>query len=306
MIHCAFASSESYWQHLGVAITSMLAASPSRSFDVHIVHDGVGAENLAKMEGAVAIPGRVQVSFHKFDSAPYRHFRLHEHLTLVTYFRLFLGEILPAEIDRVLFIDADVVVLDDVGPLWDTDLEGKLVAAAPDPFGSENERLGLPPDYTYFNSGVLLIDLGGWRATGIFPDFMHYIEVNHERAHYLDQDALNGVLFERVKYLDYRWNFQARTGAEHVAKLGYDRQGFAALRKRPGIVHFTSSRKPWNYRPDVAFERAYLEQVEKSPWAGFRQPDRTLGLVLRRYFIRGVRGLPWASQAWRLYQKRFG
>ncbi|MDB5718460.1 MAG: glycosyl transferase family 8 [Sphingomonas bacterium] len=285
-IACAFSTDDNYAEHLAVAITSLLQSNRAHQIDLHIVHHGVSPESLSRLAQVVAAHDHATVQFHTFDTTPYRHFRLDNHITLASYFRLFLSDVLPAGIDRILFLDADIVVLDDIGPLWATPLDGALIGAVPDPFaGGNNARLGLPADHVYFNAGVLLIDLAGWRAEALLPRFVSYVERNHAILSYHDQDTLNAVLLGRIAYLSILWNFQARTRWRDAAALPMPRDAFERIRRHPAIVHYTTRRKPWNYADKVPFEAHYLRYRAGTPWKALR-PKRTPSAFLKRH-LRG-------------------
>ncbi|QXQ05071.1 glycosyltransferase family 8 protein [Sphingosinicellaceae bacterium] len=285
-IHCAFSSDDNYFQHLAVAITSLLENNRHHEFVLHVVHGEVSETKRAMLSTQVARYPNATLHLYEFDDAPYRHFRLDSHITLASYFRLFLTEILPPEIDRVLYLDADIVVLGDVAPLWETAFDNCLIAAAPNIFSQNNERLGLPRDYCYFNAGILVVDLAGWRREGLLRRFVDYVERNHMILRWHDQDALNAVLHDRVRYVDYGWNFQARTQPTDAAALSLDASAFRRLRKQPQIVHFTTEKKPWLYAYRVPFEAEYHRYLKLTPWRSYVPPDKSFKSWTKRNFPR--------------------
>ena len=105
------------------------------------------------------------------------------HYTIDTYTRLWLGEFFPQTVDRVLYLDADIVVVGSIAPLWNVDLGGALMGAVDIP-GSDRgvTRLGMRAEDGYFNAGVLVIDLKQWRATRAEETVLDYIRANPERV----------------------------------------------------------------------------------------------------------------------------
>ncbi|MBN9660361.1 MAG: glycosyltransferase family 8 protein [Acidobacteria bacterium] len=161
---------------------------------------------------------------------------------------LLLPEVLPSSLERVLFLDADMLVLGDIAELWATPLEGHVLAAAADaavplcssPRGVKDWRaLGIQRDTPYFNCGVLLIHLGRWRERAVTQRALRYFEYTREPIDFLHQEALNAVLWDDWKHLDQCWNLLASR-----AGRPFDRQGGDEW-KRPGIVHFAGRMKPW-------------------------------------------------------------
>jgi lipopolysaccharide biosynthesis glycosyltransferase len=176
----------------------------------------------------------------------FRDFSTLHHVSKVTYTRLLIPWVFPATVSRVLYLDADLLLLDALGPLWETDLDGAVVGAVSDEFmvpainagapGSE----GVPQVRDYFNAGVLLIDLSLWRQKRVSEIALEYLR-RHPQSPYSDQDALNVACDNLWTKLDPRWNFQ------HHPITGKFNQRISDLRpdQRPFIVHFVTARKPW-------------------------------------------------------------
>ena len=295
-IDCVFSTDDNYCQHLGVAIASVSQNNLNHAISAHIIHHGVSDGNFRRLEDHVRKLPNVTATFYEFDPSPYQHFRLDGHISLASYFRLFLTEILPKTVERVIYLDADTVILGDISELWALDLEGALIGAAMDPYANNpatmeqvsgglpisNIRLGLPEDHVYFNAGILIIDLSAWRAAGLLAKFVAYVEQNHQILRFHDQDTLNAVLTGRVKYLPYDWNFQAKTRYEDLASSGIPLTEFEAMARRPKAVHYTSARKPWFYMHQVRYEDLYWRYLRKTPWRDYVPPDRTLRRQLGR------------------------
>ena len=158
-------------------------------------------------------------------------FPIRDHITAGTYLRFLLPELLP-DVDRIAYIDVDVVVNRPLDTLYDTPLEGLALAAVPDypmlvgsrtwptffipaaggtrlRFPAYVERvLGLPcgPEATnYFNCGVMLFDLAHWRRHDVAGRAIRYLSEN-PGVYYMDQDALNVLMGGRYVRLDARWN----------------------------------------------------------------------------------------------------
>jgi lipopolysaccharide biosynthesis glycosyltransferase len=288
-IHCVFSIDNSYAQHLAVVLSS-ISVNSRTPLVAHIIHNGVSTENMALVEKHISTLPGIEFRFYEFDAEPYKHFRVDGYISLASYFRLFLTEILPSEIDKVLYLDSDIVVRADVKELWETRLDGALIGAILDPYANDdpadtsNARLGLPADHPYFNAGILLIDLAAWRRENLLPTFIHYIESNHHRLRYHDQDALNATLAGRVKYIDYKWNFQARTTAADRQLCGATEEQFSAWRANPHIVHYASTQKPWIDRYDVPFRSEYYRYLRMTPWRAYRPPDWSPRRALQRRF----------------------
>jgi lipopolysaccharide biosynthesis glycosyltransferase len=161
---------------------------------------------------------------------------------------LALADLLPDDLHRVLFLDADLLVLDDVAKLWCRELDDALLAACQDSAiphcGSSRGVKDLSQWHVddaapYFNAGVMLIDLDGWRAEGITPSALEYLRRTGDRVDFLHQEALNAVLGGRWARLHPRWNVPGG-----LAGRPFERPPSTAWRD-PAIVHFAGRMKPW-------------------------------------------------------------
>jgi len=170
------------------------------------------------------------------------------HFSRANYARLLLDEIFDFE--RVLYIDSDVLVFNDIEPLL-----GFPLRAAPIAAGYDLAMLSQVTDFPNFNSGVALFDLNAVRSEGLFKAAIQFALDNPEKCALVDQDALNHVLRGRWQVLDWRWNLH----------------GFCApyTREQPFIRHFTGPHKPWG--PIKAgierhYTAAWREDLRSSPW----------------------------------------
>ena len=90
------------------------------------------------------------------------------HISKATYYRLLIADILPKEIDRVLYLDCDIIVNDSLEELWGIDMTGKAIAASPQiGSGHDCERLGYPIEDGYFNAGQFL------HLSGVIPTCLY-------------------------------------------------------------------------------------------------------------------------------------
>ena len=193
-------------------------------------------------------------------------------LPLSIYIRLFIPYFIPSRISKIIFLDVDMVMLEDISRLWNTDLGDNIVAAVQDQFiqivsrwgGINNyKQLGIPAENKYFNAGLMIIDIPKWEAAGITDKVLDCIKNHKNSISFYDQYGLNAILYNRWYSLDPLWN-----------RFAYSKE------KKPYLIHFTG-RKPIyktypfneNYR-DIFYE--YLKQTE---WKNFKLIGET-----SRYF----------------------
>lgn len=189
------------------------------------------------------------------------------------WYGLFLPELVP-DAARILLLDADTLVLDDLRPLWETALEGSTIAAVTNVLQPDHEfharRLGVEPE-RYFNSGVLLVDLAAMRRSGAAEEVLAYARAHPDGVPWVDQDALNVVLGDARLPLHPRWNcMNALFSFEHAgAVLGAAE--VAEARTRPAIRHFEGpgANKPWRLRSRVPHRRLWRAE-RRAAWRRLR------------------------------------
>lgn len=196
------------------------------------------------------------------DSGMLESFPRHSAFPPEAAFPLLLTDLLPESVERVLFLDPDLLVLDDIGKIWETDLGGNYAGAVVDqaiPCASSPRGLNgggladIPDDAPYFNGGVLLIDLDRWRGDDIAGQARRYLE--RCTVDFFHQEALNVVLWNKWMQLDQRWNLIASLTARPYSMNG------ARVIENPGIVHFAGKFKPWRIRVGGPFASAYYDAL---------------------------------------------
>jgi lipopolysaccharide biosynthesis glycosyltransferase len=230
-----------------LATTLRSIAETNRSawpFQVYILSDGFSENTKRKVIDSLP-KGSSSFRWLPADLAGFEGFSTLQHISTATYARLLISSKLPDRVDRVLYLDADILVLDDLAPIWEVDLEGAVLGAVVDERLSTHIKIGntslagLPRVRNYFNAGVLLIDLARWRAERIAEKALGYLE-RCPHSPYSDQDALNVACDGLWKKLDPRWNYYQIDLQKPISDL--------SAAQRPGIVHFQGWSKPWNPR----------------------------------------------------------
>lgn len=178
-------------------------------------------------------------------------------VTYSIYFRLFIAELFP-QLDRALYLDADIVLQRDVADLYDTDLHGAAVAAATDSFVATvpllrryARRVADVAPEAYVNSGVLLMDLAQWRQLHAATRFVELMNRYHVRSVCSDQDYLNAMFAGRILVLDPRWDVMTAGG----------------LTPPPvrWLIHYNLIGKPW-FNPKASMADVFWRYAERSPF----------------------------------------
>ncbi|MDD3288182.1 MAG: glycosyltransferase [Alphaproteobacteria bacterium] len=162
------------------------------------------------------------------------------------YWRLWLPDYLP-ELDRVIYLDCDLIVRRDLMELWSFDLGTQFVAACRDPIGFDVPGLAQDCGGDYFNTGVLLINLAQWRkeqisakALAVAADF----EAQNYSYQFHEQSPLNKAINGRWTVISPTWNYNDDI-CNKAAYFNLDANDLAQISEDPAIYHFRTNKKPW-------------------------------------------------------------
>lgn len=280
LVHIALGTDDTYAPYAGAVIVSVIAhADPSCRLVFHILTFGLSDDSKTKF-GALCAGTFHQIEIHTASMADCAEFPSTT-FTQNTYLRLFTPKLLVG-LEKALYLDADLVVLSSLQALWDTDVAGVALAAAPDAqhffrgTAVEHwESINLPPTSIYFNAGVLLMNLKYWREHRLFDRVAGWLRRNSDKALFPDQSALNAVLAGEIKLLPLRWNMQVPLISAVMYGWLADVQLDQAVRT-PGIVHFTTSRKPWCRELRIPYAAVFRRHCISTPWGKSGKPTMTL------------------------------
>jgi lipopolysaccharide biosynthesis glycosyltransferase len=196
-----------------------------------------------------------------------RRLRTTSYWSRATYGRLILPELLDPRYERLVYLDADTIVKQDISHLFEMPLTDALMAAVPikqtDFLAKRNEMLKRDRDTPYFNAGVLAVNLKRWNEEGLTQKAFELLATH--QFEFLDQDVLNVLATDRLAALDWRWNAQKET--DYSSAL---------------IVHFIHD-KPNTLACQHTEKATFLEYRKETPWA-----DRPL-LTKNDKFIRTLK-----------------
>lgn len=280
-IHVVLASDRNYAMALAVAICSAASnCDRMRKLVFHVIQGGIGADLRVKVESSLECVGFPDARINWLEgqigcAADLKIAR--QYWTPMVYARLLIPELLPVEVEKALYLDCDLVVLDDLGKLWDTDVTQcsllavrDLIAHVSAPGGLVNYReLGIPAETKYFNSGVLLMNLKKWRECHISEQVFEYLKTHREIIQMVDQEGLNAILYADWGELDFRWNWQIPW---RNYRLGMRKMPWIPESGMRSIVHFTTAEKPWLPGCDYAERKYFFEYLDHTEWAEWRVP----------------------------------
>jgi lipopolysaccharide biosynthesis glycosyltransferase len=241
---------ENYLPHAAAMLCSLLAHN--RVSRVHFFHNSITKSELDKLIALVKEYGS-EIKSYELELSDFEGLQLDKWATAAVYFRLFAPRFLPEDLDRILYLDTDLIVRHSLLELWNTDVTEYALAAVPHNADEDPlfEYLGLPKGVPCFNSGVLLINLKYWKEHDVGANAVAFVRDHPERIQYWDQDALNATLIGRWLSLPTTWNY----------RCWWDQTV-----KDPDIFHFAGANKPWHWTHRNPFKREYRDYRNKTPW----------------------------------------
>lgn len=278
-----FSSDNNYARHLGVAIYSLLSHNTSIPLiRIYVIENNISLDNITKLNQLISSFGNAEVILIPFKKwADSLHLNLLWPISLSSYARLFVGEMLPSDIERVLYLDCDMLVRGDISDLWNSDLGDNPVGAVQDQVSeTAKTRIALDLSDQYFNAGLLLINLKKWRNEGLGDKCVQFIEAHEGQVMHHDQGVLNGVLKKQWFRLPLKYNVMTihyMMSQNRIKKFFREKSSFYSMdeiveaKRNPIILHFTPSftSHPWEIDCKHPLCNLYIVTQNETPWAGF-------------------------------------
>ena len=235
-----FACDDFYVKFMMVSIRSLIAnSSPEREYRLHILHTNITSESQAKVKTMET--DNVHITF--CDVSTYlqkveKKLTVRDYYSLTTYYRIFIPEMFP-QYDKVLYIDSDTILLQDVAKLYSFRLGENYIGAVQDylvkstqVFGEYVENVLGISRAAYFNAGVALINCHQFRCEKLLDRFVELLNT-YAFVVAQDQDYLNIICQNQILWIDSAWNVQMTEPDERSAE-------------RIGLIHYNLADKPWH------------------------------------------------------------
>lgn len=221
--------------------------------------------------------------------------------TLSTLQRLYIAEFLPQDVDRILYLDCDMLVRGPLDALYETDFGDEyVIAGAEECLSVENKNnIGLSEQDPCINAGMLLIDIERWRNFEVGRKSLAFLKENLQHLQFFDQDIINAVLKNRIKLVHQKYNaFTVLFNYRYNEVLRYRNancfcspQMYREAVDDPVIVHFTQdtiSVRPWYQNGKHQFREQWLQMRNQTPWkdAPLWEDDRPLSIKVKFHIFR--------------------
>ena len=254
-INICLSCDDNYAKYAAVVIASVLTnKNEEDNIHFYILDGNISSETKSKILELKNYKN-CEIDFIEIDEKNfeiYTKIKTHEYITLQTYYRLKLSEILP-NIDKIIYLDCDMIVNSSLKTLFETDLGNNIIAGVLDARVKHKRKW---KNSNYINAGMILFDLQKIRNENIEEKFIEYTKNNIDTIETGDQDIINFTLENKIKILPDEWNVQVSGFANRTSYT-----------KHPKIIHYIGSQKPWMFGAITYFKNLYFENLQFTAWA---------------------------------------
>lgn len=286
-----------YTSHAAVVITS-LCLNNIGNHHFHVITDYISNENK---DALVALVNSFKctltiypVNINLLKDFPIGKKTTNTYVTLATYYRLFIIDILPKEINRVLYLDCDIVVNGSLEKLWNWKFssEKTCISAVEEQHKLSINRakaLGYPEKYSYFNAGVLLIDLEKVRKIYSSKISIAFIKKNINIIRFHDQDVLNALFYNRKDFIPLEFNLLDIFLLRKSTIPSRYKDNYTHTLNSPIIIHYSGPLKPWHKECKHPLKDLYYKYLNYTIWRDY-QPSYKYKSAIKRYlyYIKSV------------------
>ena len=301
-----FITDDNYCQHAAVMLESLLQTNGECQFVFYCLSFSLKLGNKEKLS-AISNKGSKIIFIEIKDDLGFLK-KLETGADIkqwnpIMYLKCFMHLLLPISVDRLLFLDVDMVINHDIGELYKIDLKENIIAGVDGWKYSylHKRRIGLDENGNYINSGVMIIDVTKWRDLEEKYRMSDFLLANKDII-INDQDALALYFKDKIAYIDQRWNVTSYWFEKKPRILDKYLGQLDDIRRNPYIIHFCEPIKPWFKECRHPYAYLYKKYLRLTPWSNYLYPTcgSHFGKPAWRYLVKqwlndiGLRNDDWA------------
>ena len=240
-----------YVKQVNILLNSIQYSNLNEKFDIYILHKSLNKLHFKDIEKGLDLK-RFTIHGIRIPKSEIDNFPVYQkRYPVEIYFRLFATKYLPKDIERILYLDADTIVIKELKELYEMDFEGNYFIAATHIkkiLHKFNQiRLDLEKDEPYINTGVLLINLKELRKRNVEKEVIKYVKENRAKLMLPDQDIVSSIYGNRIKLIDdLKYNLGDKNLRKYNLENPTKKITLKWICKNTVIIHYYGKNKPWN------------------------------------------------------------
>lgn len=284
----AYACDDAYIEQTGISLISVFENNKDEKIIVYLISMGISKENIEILDricssynGELRVVNFENIAWDLPKGSCGRHLE-------TIYAKIFFSRI--ARLDKVLYLDSDIVVVGSLKDLWNTDLSGVYMGVVETTYAKGKKALGIAKDYPFFNDGMALVNVDYCRKNDLISKSIEVINQFNGNPPVLSEGVLNKVCGDKVKYVSLRYNlisgnlyFGLKDLDYLFEQLHYDKEDLRESCLNPVSVHYISGfyNRPWCKNCTHPYKDYYLKYKELSPWKDAVLQDKDLSFRIK-------------------------
>ncbi len=276
-INIVFTIDKDFIKQFTVSLTSLLETNQDIIDRIFLINNIIDDQILKKSLTFFSDKYNLIIEIININDAQFAELRIKSYISIASYFRLILSELIPTDINRILYLDCDLIVTGDLSNLITLKFNDNFLCAVDqEQHISTFSRFKNTPfnGKKYFNSGVMLINLKKWRENNISKILMKNANKYNSQMLHLDQDILNITFYNSWKELDYKYNAWKYSN-QSIEKLGIAANDLV-------IIHFIGPIKPWNFQCNHKYKHLYFKYQKLTPYKNKKYIDKSFTTFLKK------------------------
>ncbi len=268
----------SYFEAARIMLRSLFFNNKESDITIYLFHSDLSTQKI-KMLRRIVEQNNGTMFVKKIDDDVMKDVPV-SFLSKETYYRLMAPGLLPLNLDRILYLDIDMIVIGDIRAAYEVDFKDKLFMAVPDTSSgieTVKQNLHMKKDSTYINAGVLLLNLELLRHEFDLEEALGYAKKYPNRVPNCDQDVINGLYSDRIGYLEWIYNYEARFHSISEVLVWPFR--YRRLKKEIKIIHYMGAGKPWKPGYSGKYLKEYCRYADHTAF------QNTIERNMRGYFM---------------------
>ncbi len=254
-LHVALASDNNYAEFVAIVLTSLFATNIKfDKISIHLLSNNIQPHAINHLDEIIKTNNGDFFVYNISDIKARLNIKVPNTIAISAYSRLFLAEIISMDIDKIVYLDCDIIINNDLSEIWSVALENYHIGAVLDtlPDNKSKITIGLSHEDEYINSGMLLINLKKWREDKIQEKFINFLLKHNGNVHHHDQGIINAICKKKLilhpkynlssSYLSHPYWLLNKTNTPF-----YTETEVIEAKENPVIVHFTEGfyNRPW-------------------------------------------------------------